>query len=108
MDSGPTIPQRMKAIRYVSVGKFELTEIPVPVPQTGEVLIKGECLSFRERSEPASENNIDRPACYIVRSCGICGTDLHIHGKQCRHFFRAVPIFSFVLLFHILNNFIDP
>ncbi|KAF2466624.1 NADP-dependent mannitol dehydrogenase [Lindgomyces ingoldianus] len=48
------IPQTMKAIRYNKIKDYELVTIPVPTPKADEVLIK-------------------------VKSCGICGTDLHIH-----------------------------
>ncbi|KAI1736483.1 putative sorbitol dehydrogenase [Xylaria scruposa] len=49
-----TIPSHMKAIRYNSPKEFELVRLPVPEPAAHEILIK-------------------------VQSCGICGTDLHIH-----------------------------
>ncbi|KAF2257845.1 GroES-like protein [Lojkania enalia] len=48
------IPQTMKAIRYNKIKDYELVSLPVPTPKPEEVLIK-------------------------VKSCGICGTDLHIH-----------------------------
>ncbi|KAL1878395.1 hypothetical protein Plec18167_004467 [Paecilomyces lecythidis] len=49
------IPEFMKAIRYVEPKMFTLVTIPVPRPGANEVLIK-------------------------VKSCGICGSDLHIHS----------------------------
>ena len=42
---------RMQAIRYAGHGESSLEEMPVPVPGTGEVLLKVHC-------------------------CGLCGTDL--------------------------------
>ncbi|KAF9872892.1 hypothetical protein CkaCkLH20_09755 [Colletotrichum karsti] len=48
------IPSTMKAIVYHKLQDFSLEDIPVPQPKPHEVLIK-------------------------VKSCGVCGTDLHIH-----------------------------
>ncbi|KAH9990377.1 putative sorbitol dehydrogenase [Xylariaceae sp. FL0662B] len=50
-----TIPKEMKAVRYNKVKDFSLVTMPVPEPRPHEVLIK-------------------------VKSCGFCGTDLHIHN----------------------------
>lgn len=49
------IPKTMKAIRYNKVKDWSLVDMPVPVPKPHEVLVK-------------------------IKSCGICGTDLHIHN----------------------------
>lgn len=49
------VPTEMKAIRYNKIKDFSLVTMPVPEPKGHEVLIK-------------------------VKSCGICGTDLHIHN----------------------------
>lgn len=42
----------MKALRYLGPERLEVQEVPIPVPEQGEVLIK-------------------------VRACGICGSDVH-------------------------------
>ncbi|KAE8306330.1 alcohol dehydrogenase [Aspergillus transmontanensis] len=49
------VPGVMKAIRYNNIRDFSLVTMPVPQPKANEVLIK-------------------------VKSCGVCGTDLHIHN----------------------------
>lgn len=68
----PQIPKTMKAIRYNKVQDYKLVNIPVPVPRANEVLIKGD----RSQTIGACSNIwLTR----TVRSCGICGTDLHIH-----------------------------
>ncbi|TID27365.1 putative sorbitol dehydrogenase [Venturia nashicola] len=50
-----TIPTEMKAIRYNKVKDWSLVTMPVPKPRAHEILVK-------------------------VKSCGVCGTDLHIHN----------------------------
>ncbi|KAK2590336.1 hypothetical protein QQS21_011979 [Conoideocrella luteorostrata] len=54
MDTHHSVPREMKAIKYWALRDFSLTTLPVPEPKANEILIK-------------------------VRSCGVCGTDLHIH-----------------------------
>lgn len=44
----------MKAVRYEGPTSFQVTDVPIPQPASGEVLIK-------------------------VTQAGVCGTDLHIH-----------------------------
>ncbi|MGD2175662.1 MAG: NAD(P)-dependent alcohol dehydrogenase [Candidatus Brocadiaceae bacterium] len=46
----------MKAVYLVARGEFDLREVPVPEPGPGEVLV-------------------------AVRSCGICGSDIHFYEK---------------------------
>ncbi|KAH9223892.1 chaperonin 10-like protein [Leptodontidium sp. 2 PMI_412] len=58
------VPKEMKAIRYNKIKDFSLVTMPVPEPKGHEILIK-------------------------VKSCGICGTDLHIHNGD---FDSAMPV----------------
>lgn len=52
------------AILYTAPKTFTLTQVPVPIPQGTEILMR-------------------------VRACGVCRTDLHIHEG---HFFSAFPL----------------
>jgi D-arabinitol dehydrogenase (NADP+) len=52
------IPKEMKAIRYNKIKDFSLVTMPVPEPKPHEILVK-------------------------IKSCGVCGTDLHIHNGRC-------------------------
>ncbi|KAI0471876.1 putative sorbitol dehydrogenase [Xylariaceae sp. FL0804] len=54
MTANGEIPKEMKAIRYNKLRDFSLATVPVPEPKPHEILVK-------------------------VKSCGVCGTDLHIH-----------------------------
>jgi len=54
----------MKAVYYHAPRNFDVLEVPIPKPKDDEVLIK-------------------------VASCGICGTDEHIHGGE---FIAAFPL----------------
>ncbi len=56
----------MKAVLYDSATSYRIAEIPTPVPQAGEVLIK-------------------------VIQVGVCGTDLHIHHGEFGATFPLVP-----------------
>ncbi|PVH88995.1 putative sorbitol dehydrogenase [Cadophora sp. DSE1049] len=58
------VPKEMKAIRYNKIKDFSLVTMPVPEPKGHEVLIK-------------------------VKSCGVCGTDIHIHNGD---FDSAMPV----------------
>lgn len=53
------VQETMRAAVLNGIGDLELTDLPVPEPEPGEVLVR-------------------------VRSCGVCGTDLHIrdHGWE--------------------------
>ena len=70
------IPKLMKAIQYNKIKDFSLVTKPVPSPKAHEALIKG------AQSKPITCKvllliNVDG---ITVKSCGICGTDLHIHN----------------------------
>jgi D-arabinitol dehydrogenase (NADP+) len=56
----------MKAIVYTAPFNFTCTQVPDPQPGKGEVLI-------------------------LVRMCGICGTDLHIHQGEFLSEFPLIP-----------------
>jgi len=56
----------MKAIVYTAPFHFTCTQVPVPKPGSGEVLVR-------------------------VRMCGICGTDLHIHEGEFLSEFPLIP-----------------
>src|SRR5436305_12966494 len=56
----------MKAIVYDAPQQFSHREVPMPELAPDEVLIR-------------------------VRSCGICGTDLHIHEGECLTKFPLIP-----------------
>lgn len=56
----------MKAVVYESAKNFTIKEIPTPIPQVGEVLIK-------------------------VELAGVCGTDLHIHEGDFLAEFPLIP-----------------
>jgi len=58
------MPTMMKAAVLEEVGKLTLKEVPIPQPNTGEVLIK-------------------------VKVCGICGTDIKLYKGQYR---ATVPV----------------
>ena len=66
------IPVSMKAIRYNKPKDFALVTLPVPQPRPNEILVKG----IVTHSPNASSSLIQVP----VKSCGICGSDLHIHS----------------------------
>ena len=77
------IPSQMKAIRYNNIRDFELVKIPVPEPRPHEVLSKVLCFSCLllgpvVRHYPVLQIWLTS---LQVKSCGICGTDLHIHGE---------------------------
>lgn len=54
MVSSVELPKYMKALRYTKPQTWEIAKVTLPMLRPGDVLIK-------------------------VKSCGICGTDLHIH-----------------------------
>lgn len=56
----------MKAVVYEAPGQFELRDIPQPVPQAGQVLLK-------------------------VLIAGICGTDLHLHHGEFGPSYPLIP-----------------
>ena len=56
----------MKAVVYDAPGQFELRDIPQPVPQAGQVLLK-------------------------VLIAGICGTDLHLHHGEFGPSYPLIP-----------------
>jgi alcohol dehydrogenase, propanol-preferring len=65
-ETGICLPETMRAMVFNGVGQaLELQELPVPVPQTGQVLIR-------------------------VSACGICRTDLHIIDGELDQ--AAVPL----------------
>ncbi|KAJ3542021.1 hypothetical protein NM208_g4318 [Fusarium decemcellulare] len=66
MTSNYDIPKEMKAIRYNKLRDFSLATVPVPEPKPHEILIK-------------------------VKSCGVCGTDLHIHDGD---FASRMPVIT--------------
>ncbi|KXJ96838.1 chaperonin 10-like protein [Microdochium bolleyi] len=62
----PSIPKTMKALRYEKPEDWSIVEVPVPKLRAGDVLIK-------------------------VKSCGVCGTDLHIHEGEFIAKFPLIP-----------------
>jgi len=80
------IPTEMEAIRYNNTIKdFSLVTMPVPTPKPHEVVIKG---TSAPNAQPSATINPPSPGSKVftdaqtnpVKSCGICGTDLHIHN----------------------------
>ncbi|KAF2968782.1 hypothetical protein GQX73_g4801 [Xylaria multiplex] len=58
------LPKTMKALRYEKPEVWGIVEVPLPTLRPGDVLIK-------------------------VKACGVCTTDLHIHGGE---FIAAFPL----------------
>ncbi|KLO16102.1 NADP+-dependent D-mannitol dehydrogenase [Schizopora paradoxa] len=56
----------MKALYYHEARKFEIKQVPVPVPNDNEILLK-------------------------VSMCGVCGTDAHIHEGEFMTKFPLIP-----------------
>ena len=56
----------MKAVLYDAATSYQITEVPTPVPEPGEVLIK-------------------------VIQVGVCGTDLHVHHGEFGAKFPLIP-----------------
>lgn len=68
------IPKEMKAVRYNKIKDFSIVTMPVPSPKPYEILIKGKNHGFKHENDGLMQ-------CFLpVKSCGICGTDLHIHN----------------------------
>jgi D-arabinitol dehydrogenase (NADP+) len=62
----PELPKTMKALRYEKPEDWSIVEVPLPTLRAGDVLIK-------------------------VKSCGVCGTDLHIHEGEFIAKFPLIP-----------------
>jgi D-arabinitol dehydrogenase (NADP+) len=62
----PELPKTMKALRYEKPEDWSIVEVPLPKLRPGDVLIK-------------------------VKSCGVCGTDLHIHEGEFIAKFPLIP-----------------
>ncbi|KAI0532218.1 GroES-like protein [Xylaria digitata] len=60
------LPKTMKALRYEKPEVWGIVEVPLPTLRPGDVLIK-------------------------VKACGVCATDLHIHGGEFIAEFPLIP-----------------